>query len=261
MRPETLDITRDDRGVARLTLTRSEKHNAISSQMMDELAAAARTLGSDPEIRAIVLAGEGKSFCSGGDLVWMREQFEGSRESRIEEARRLAAMFRALNDVPKPLIARVHGNAFGGGIGLISVCDYVVASEDARFGLTEVRLGIIPATISPFVVARIGAAAARPLFMSGKMIGSRQAEALGLVNLAVPASALDDAIETELRHLLEASPQAIARAKALARSLAMPIDDLVIERVIKQLADSWETPEAAEGIGAFFERRNPSWRA
>jgi methylglutaconyl-CoA hydratase len=260
MMPETLDITRDDRGVARLTLARSEKHNAISSLMMDELTAAARTLGSDPEIRAIVLSGEGKSFCAGGDLGWMREQFEASRESRIDEAGRLAAMFRALNDIPKPMIARVHGNVFGGGVGLVSVCDYVIASEDAKFGLTEVRLGIIPATISPFVVARVGAAAARPLFMSGKTIGSRQAEALGLVNLAVPVNALDEAIEAKLQHFLEASPQAIARAKALARSLAMPIDDLVIDRVIKQLADSWETPEAAEGIKAFFERRAPSWR-
>jgi hypothetical protein len=151
--PKTLMISIDERGVARLTLTREDKHNAMSAEMIDELTEAASALGSDGRVRVVVLAGAGKSFCAGGDLEWMRAQFKASRAERIAEARRLAMMFKALNELPKPLIGCVHGSAFGGGIGLISVCDTVIASEAARFGLTEVRLGLIPATISPYVVA------------------------------------------------------------------------------------------------------------
>lgn len=259
--PEALRIETDARGVARLTLARAEKHNAISAEMMDELTAAAKELGADRRVRVIVLAGEGASFCAGGDLGWMRAQFEAGRAERISEARRLATMFRALNDIPKPVIARVQGNAFGGGIGLLSICDLVIASEGARFGLTEVRLGIIPATISPFVIARIGEGAARPLFMSGKLISASEAKTAGLVQYVVPAGDLDAAVEAEVAHFLKASPEAVARAKALARSLGSPITDTVIEDIIQQLADSWETNEAHEGIAAFFERREPSWRS
>jgi methylglutaconyl-CoA hydratase len=258
---QTLRIDTDARGVARLTLARAEKHNAMSAEMMDELTTAARELGADRRVRLIVLAGEGASFCAGGDLGWMRTQFEAGRAGRISEARRLATMFRALNDIPKPVIARVHGNVFGGGVGLLSVCDLVVASESARFGLTEVRLGIIPATISPFVIARIGEGAARPLFMSGKLISASEAKTAGLVQHVVPPEGLDAAVEAEVSHFLKASPEAVARAKALARSLGLPITDAVIEGVIQQLADTWETEEAREGVSAFFERRDPSWRS
>ncbi|WP_205927118.1 crotonase/enoyl-CoA hydratase family protein [Rhizobium sp. P32RR-XVIII] len=259
--PETLRIETDERGVTRLTLARADKHNAISAEMMDELTAAAKEFGADRRVRVIVLAGEGASFCAGGDLGWMRAQFEAGRAERISEARRLATMFRALNDIPKPVIARVQGNVFGGGVGLLSVCDLVIASESARLGLTEVRLGIIPATISPFVIARIGEGAARPLFMSGKLISASEAKAAGLAQYVVPADGLDAAVEAEISHFLKASPEAIARAKALARSLGSPITDTVIEDVIQQLADTWETDEAREGIAAFFERREPSWRS
>ncbi|WP_425327134.1 crotonase/enoyl-CoA hydratase family protein [Rhizobium sullae] len=258
--PKTLRIDIDARGVARLTLARPEKHNAISAEMMDELIAAATALGTDRGVRVIVLAGEGASFCAGGDLGWMRAQFNAGRAERISEARRLATMFRALNDLPKPMIARAQGNAFGGGVGLLSICDLVIATESARFGLTEVRLGIIPATISPFVIARIGEGAARPLFMSGKLISASQAKAAGLVEHVVHAEDLDAAVEAEVAHFLKASPEAAARAKMLGRSLGMPITDTVVESVIKQLADTWETEEAREGIAAFFERRSPSWR-
>lgn len=259
--PETLHIDIDARGLARLTLARPEKHNAISPQMMDELTAASKALGADRSVRVIVLAAQGTSFCAGGDLGWMRAQFEAGRAERISEARRLATMFRALNDLPQPVIARVQGNAFGGGVGLLSVCDLVIAAESSRFGLTEVRLGIIPATISPFVVARIGEGAARPLIMSGKLISASEAKGAGLVAQVVPPVDLDAAVEAEVGHFLKASPDAVARAKTLARSLGMPITDAVIESVIEQLADTWETEEAREGIVAFFERREPSWRS
>lgn len=256
---ETLRITVDDRGVARMTLSRPEKHNALSGEMIDALASAAHRLGSDVAVRAIVLTGEGESFCAGGDLNWMRAQFDADRAGRVREARRLALMLKALNEMPKPLIGRIHGNAFGGGVGLISICDLTIAASTARFGLTEVRLGLIPATISPYVIARIGEGAARPLFLSGKIIDAWQAHAVGLVSRVLPAEALDEAIEAEIRHILAAAPGAVARAKALARSLGAPITEDVIERVVQQLADVWETEEAREGVVAFFERRKPAW--
>jgi len=253
--PETLMISIDERGVARLTLAREDKHNAMSAKMIDELTEAANVLGSDRNVRAIVLAGAGRSFCAGGDLEWMRAQFKASRVERIAEARRLAMMFKVLNEVPKPLIGRVHGSAFGGGIGLISVCDTVIASETARFGLTEVRLGLIPATISPYVVARIGAAA-RSLFVSGRTFDAAEAKSIGLVASVVAPGDLDQAVGREVAEFIAASPQAAARAKALVRSLATPITNEVIESVVAQLADSWETDEAQAGIAAFFERRS-----
>jgi methylglutaconyl-CoA hydratase len=260
MTSQTIRIAIDERGVAELTLARPEKHNALSAEMIDALTTAAHDLGRDERVRVVVLAGEGESFCAGGDLGWMRAQFDATRSGRIVEARRLAMLFKALNELPKPLLARVYGNVFGGGIGLLSVCDMTIAAATARFGLTEVRLGIIPATISPYVIARIGEANARPLFLSGKIIDAWQAHAAGLLSRVVPEDALDEAVEAEIRHFLAASPQAAARAKALARSLGMPITDELIDRVIVQLVEAWESEEAREGLAAFFERRQPKWR-
>lgn len=260
MTSQKIRIAIDERGVASLTLARPDKHNALSAEMIDALTAATHDLGRDRAVRVVVLHGEGASFCAGGDLGWMRVQFDATREGRMVEARRLAMLFKALNELPKPLIARVHGNTFGGGIGLLSVCDMVIAAATARFGLTEVRLGIIPATIGPYVVARIGEAQARPLFISGKIIDAWQAHAAGLLSRVVAEDALDEAVESEIRHLLAASPEASARAKALARSLGMPITDTVIDRVIEQLVEAWESDEAKEGLAAFFERRPPKWR-
>ncbi|QFY61807.1 crotonase/enoyl-CoA hydratase family protein [Rhizobium grahamii] len=252
--PKTVDITTDARGVARLTLMRPEKHNAMSPEMIDDLTEAAHSLRTDPDVRLIVLAGEGKSFCAGGDLDWMRSQFAASRAERMSEARRLAMMFKALNDIPKPLIASVHGNAFGGGIGLVSVCDSAVASPQARFGLTEVRLGIIPATISPYVIARIGAPAARRFFMSGALFDAPTALRIGLVSV-VGGDDLDAALDAEIEEFLAASPQAAAHAKSLVASLSTEITAEVIEEVVRKLADSWETEEAQTRIAAFFAKR------
>ncbi|GES50138.1 enoyl-CoA hydratase [Rhizobium sp. NBRC 114257] len=258
---KTIRIATDERGVAHVTLARPEKHNALSAEMIDDLTAATDDLAHDSAVRVVVLTGEGASFCAGGDLGWMRAQFDATRDGRMAEARRLAMLFKALNELPKPLIARVQGNAFGGGIGILSVCDMVISASTARFGLTEVRLGIIPATISPYVVARIGQANARPLFLSGKIIDAWQAHAFGLLSRVVAEEALDEAVEAEVRHFLGASPQAAARAKALARSVGRPITDGMIDRVVEQLADAWETEEAREGITAFFEKRQPNWRS
>ncbi len=256
---KTIVIEKDERGVAILALNRPEKHNAMSAGMIAELTKAAAMLGADPDVRVVVLTGTGASFCAGGDLGWMRAQMGASQAERMEGARALAEMLRALNEMPKPLIGRVQGNAFGGGVGLISVCDVAIAAEGAKLGLTEVRLGLIPATISPYVVARMGEAMARRVFMSGRIFEAAEAKALGLVAKSVIPEHLDLAIEAELKPYLMAAPAAVAAAKALVRSLGPVIDDAVIGRTVAALADTWETPAAAEGLAAFFEKRAPEW--
>ncbi len=257
---ETIRVEVDGRGVARLALARPDKHNALSGTMIGELTTVARLLGADAAVRAIVLSAEGASFCAGGDLGWMKAQIEADRAARIKEAKRLALMFKALNDLEKPVIARVQANAFGGGIGLLCIADVVVAADTATFGLTETRLGLIPATISPYVVARIGEGQARPLFMSGRILDAQAAQAVGLLTRVVPSGDLDAAVEAEVAPYLQVAPGAVGQSKALARSLGMPITEAVIEATIERLADVWETDEAREGISAFLEKRQPWWR-
>lgn len=255
----SLRIDTDPRGVATLTLTRADKHNAMNAAMMAELTDAAQTLGADPAVRVVVLASEGKSFSAGADLGWMRDQVAADRAGRIAEAKRLAAMLRALNEMPKPLIARVHGNAFGGGLGLISICDVAVAVEGARFGFTETRLGIIPGTISPYVVARMGAGRARQVMMSARLFDAAEAHGLGLLGKVVAPEALDAAIEDEVTPYLNAAPGAVATAKRLVLGLGTPINDALITETVELLADQWETAEAREGLAAFFDKSKPGW--
>ncbi|RUV32803.1 crotonase/enoyl-CoA hydratase family protein [Mesorhizobium sp. M5C.F.Ca.IN.020.32.2.1] len=257
----TIRVTTDEIGVATLTLARPDKHNALSGRMIAELAGAAELLANDVKVRAVVLTGEGDSFCAGADLGWMRAQASAARNARIAEARKLALVLRALNELPKPLIGRINGQAFGGGLGLTSVCDAAVAVNTAKFGFTEVRLGLIPATISPYVLARMGEGRARRVFMSARIFNANEACELGLVARAVPPADLDAAVEGEVRHYCSASPQAVAAAKALARRLGPAIDDAIINETVALLADTWETSDASEGIAAFFDRRRPRWQA
>lgn len=256
---ETITIETDARGVATLTLNRPEKHNALSARMMDEVTEAAATLGADAAVRAVVLTGAGASFCAGGDLGWMRAQFDADPAGRNAEARRLADMLGALNTLPKPLIGRVQGNAFGGGVGMMAVCDVAVGVERARIGLTETRLGLIPATIGPYVLARMGEAMARRVFMSARLFDAAEAVHLGLLARAVPADDLDAAIEAEVKPYLACAPGAVAAAKALALRLGGAITDEAVEHSIAQLVARWEGDEAGEGIEAFFARRKPRW--
>lgn len=258
---ETIRIEQDERGVATLILDRAEKHNALSSQLIEELTQAAVALGQEKRVRAVVLTGAGKSFCAGADLSWMKEQFDASREQRMNEARKLANLLRQLNELPKPLIGRIQGQAYGGGIGVMSVCDTAIVQADARFGLTETRLGLIPATISPYVIARMGEGPARRIFMSGRLFDAAEAYSLGLCAACVDADTLDAAVDREIRPYLSASPIAVAEAKSLARSLGPTIDDAVIEETITRLADTWETEAAREGVQAFFDKRKPDWAA
>jgi methylglutaconyl-CoA hydratase len=256
---ETIKLSTDARGVGQLVLARSEKHNAMSEQMLDDLLAAARHIASDPAIRVVVLSAEGKSFCAGGDLAWMRAQMDMDPKTRSAQAGKLAYMLQALDTLPQPLIGRIHANAFGGGVGLASVCDIAIGVEGALMGLTETRLGLIPATIGPYVVARMGSANARRVFMSGRRFDAHEAQTLGLLAKVVAPDALDDAIEAEVTPYLSCAPGAVADAKALVRALSTLIDAQTIEHTIEALAQRWESPESLEGISAFFEKRAPTW--
>ena len=258
---ETVTLETDARGVATLTLTRPEKHNSLSAQLIAELSEAAAAMAGDKAIRAVVMTGAGESFCAGGDLGWMREQFAASREERMAEARKLAAMLGALNGLPQPLIGRVNGQAYGGGMGMMSVCDVAIAVDHAKFGFTETRLGLVPATISPYVIARMGEGPARRVFMSARLFGADEAVALGLAAKAVPMAELDAAVEAEVKPYLSTAPGAVARSKRLARMLGPKLDEATIERTIEALADAWEDPEAHEGVAAFFEKRPPAFKA
>lgn len=256
---ETIQVSVDSRGVANLLLSRPEKHNAMSARMLEELTQAAQRLGADPAVRVIVLSGLGRSFCAGGDLEWMREQMNADAATRAREATRLAHMLQALNSCPKPVIGRVQGNAFGGGVGLISVCDVAVGIESAKLGLTETRLGLIPATIGPYVVARMGEAMARRVFMSARLFGAPEAVQLGLLARAVAAGELDAAVEAEVVPYLSVAPGAVAAAKALVRRLGPVIDEATIAETIEALARRWDSDEASEGVSAFFEKRAARW--
>ncbi|SMF72339.1 methylglutaconyl-CoA hydratase [Tistlia consotensis] len=257
---ETLKIERDARGVATLALDRPEVHNAFDETVIAELHRAAEALGADPAVRVVVLTGEGRSFSAGGDLRWFRRQIESGREERLAGSAALAAMLRALDELPKPLIGRINGGAYGGGTGLMAVCDVAIGVEGARFGLTEVRLGLLPANISPFVIARIGAANARRVMLSGRRFEASEAVALGLLKEAVPADRLDAAVEAEVAELLLAAPGAIAATKRLIRQVATHGLEDNLDYTARALADAWETEEGQEGIAAFLEKRKPGWQ-
>ena len=254
-----IDLQVDDRGVARLALDRAEKHNALSQALIDALRDAAATIAADKDIRVVVLCSTGPSFCAGGDLGWMREQMTGDAAMKRAAAQSIAGMLGALNTLPQPVIGRIHGNAFGGGVGMACVCDIAIAADHATFGLTETKLGLIPATIGPYVLARMGAARARQVFMSSRVFDAAEAERLGIVARCVPADELDGAVEAEVAPYLACAPGAVAAAKAFARSLGPVIDDAVVARSIDSLIAQWDSPDAVEGISAFFERRKPVW--
>ncbi len=258
---ETIRIETDSRGVATLWLARGQKHNALSQTMMEEVTQAARALSDDPAVRVVVLAAEGASFCAGGDLAWMKAQMGADAATRRAGARILAGMLSALNTLPKPLIGRVHGNAFGGGVGMMTVCDIALVAAEAKFGLTEVRLGLIPATIGPYVLARMGEDKARRVYFSARIFGAAEAVALNLAARTVEGGDLDAAVEAEVSPFLQGAPGAIAAAKAQCRALGPVIDEAVIEDSIDRLVAAWEGDEAPEGIAAFFDKRKPRWQS
>ena len=251
---QTLSLTVDKRDVCYLELSLEEKRNALSALMIDELTEFAETVSEEKPYRAIVLSGKGRVFCAGGDLSWMQAQIEADRETRMKEARKLANMLKALNEMPVPLIGKIHGGAFGGGVGMACICDVTVAEDNTKLGLTETRLGLIPATIGPYVIARLGEGKARQVFMSARLFDANEAQSLGVISKVCHVDELDERIEFEIEPYLSAAPHAVGAAKDFARSLGPTIDDAVIDDSIRRLADIWEGAEAKERIDAFFNK-------
>ncbi len=251
---ETLLLARNPEGIATLTLDRPEKHHAMSARMIAELTEAAKELAADPNVRAVVLAASGPSFCAGADLAWMRAQAAADRAGKIAEASRLSAMLAALDALPKPLIARVQGNVYGGGLGLLAVSDIAVGAEGIRLALTETRLGLIPATIGPFLFRRMGQGMVRQVFFAGNGFGTDFALRAGLLHEACPADELDARIARLTDAVLKTAPGAVAAAKALCHTLGGdPAADL--RASIEALADRWESAEAQQRIAAFLGRQ------
>jgi methylglutaconyl-CoA hydratase len=234
-------------------MDRADKHNALSGDMIEQMKVAVEGLAADDAVRVVVLAARGRTFCAGGDLAWMQKQMQATPKERGEEAGKLAWMLQALNTLPKPLIGRVQGNAFGGGLGMASVCDVCIGTPDVQMALTETRLGLIPATIGPYVCARMGEARARRVFMSGRRFGADEAVELGLLARVVDADALDDAIEAEVAPYLSCAPGAVARAKALLRRLGPVIDD--DGRATKRPRASARSLKSANRVGCRAEGR------
>ena len=259
--PTTLNITVTHR-VGLVWMTRAEVRNAFNETTIAELTDAFRTLGADPGVRAIVLAAEGPAFCAGADLEWMRRMSQYSREENLADATKLATMLRTIHECPKPVIARVHGAAFAGGVGLIAACDIAVASVTAEFCLTETKLGLIPATIAPYVMRAMGHGNARRYFLTAEKFSASEAYRIGLVQNIVAPDELDSAINEVLGALMFTSAEAVTEAKRLVRDLAFrPIDDALVADTAARIAAIRQSADGREGIAAFLEKRKPRWAA
>jgi methylglutaconyl-CoA hydratase len=245
--------------VARVWLNRPDVRNAFDGLMVTELRKTLFDLSSLDGIRAIVLGGRGPSFCAGADLEWMRAMAAFSRDENLREAQALADLFFTVYQSSKPIVARVHGAALGGGSGLVAACDIPVAALGTQFGFTEVRLGIVPAVISPYVIAKIGESAARELFLTGERFEAVKAAEIGLVRAAVPEEDLDAVVEARVQELLKSGPRAIAEAKALIREVAWRRVEDVQRYTVERIADVRVSPEGQEGMRAFLEKRKPDW--
>ncbi len=252
-----LDIGVD--GVARLTLHRPEVHNALNGEMIDEIGRALDVIEADPAIRTVVLSGTGPVFCAGGDFRWQQSQKDKDRQSRIESVRPLAELLARLDTFPRLTIGRIQGPAYGGGVGMISVCDVVVATDAAKVALTEVRLGLVPGTISPYVAAKLGPSFSRRVFLNARPITPDEALHYGLFHRVVPADRLDAAIDEEIDLALSCAPGAVAITKALVRYVMSHDAEDNLIYTVDRVADFWETEEAAEGMQSFYEKRKPAW--
>ncbi len=250
----------DPRGVATVTLNRPEVHNAFDDALIAELTATLRTLAADPAVRLVVLTGAGKSFSAGADLGWMKRMAAYSEAENLADARALAALMRTLDGLDRPTVALVQGPAYAGGVGLVACCDVAICADGASFALTETRLGLIPAVIGPYVVAAIGARAARRYCLTAERFDAAEALRLGLVHQVVPADALAAAGEKIVATLLACAPNALREAKALVRRVAHgPVDEAMVEDTAGRIARIRVGPEGREGIAAFLEKRKPSW--
>jgi methylglutaconyl-CoA hydratase len=259
---QTLISTTDQRGVLTLCLNRPAVHNAFDARMIGELTAALQAADRDDTVRLVVITGAGDCFSAGADLNWMRSLMGASREENKSDAMRLVDLMRTLNYLSKPTVAKVNGSAFGGGLGLIATCDISVAAEGSLFGLTEVRLGLVPAVISPYVIRRIGETYARRYFLSAERFDSQRAYDIGLVQQTVPLARLDEAIEDIIGQILQGGPQAVTRAKQLVFDIAghsVATQKDLDESTARLIADLRVSGEGQEGLAAFLEKRKPGW--
>ena len=252
-------ISIDPRGVATVTLNRPEIHNAFNDVVIADLTGIFQRLGDDHAVRVIVLRGAGKSFSAGGDLNWMRRMAGYSREENVADAMGLATMLRTLNECPKPTLAVIHGHCFAGAVGLVAACDIAIAADAVQFALTEVRLGLIPATIGPYVVAAMGARACRRYFLTAERFGAAEAHRLGLVHEVVGPDDLDAATERHIANLLAGGPLALAAAKGLIRAVDGPVTDAMVADTAARIAEARAGEEGREGLASFFDKRKPGW--
>ncbi len=261
---QTLQVSLDPRGVLTVALNRPDVRNCFNEKVIEELGRVFTQEANRPQVKIVVLRGHGQVFCAGGDLNWMKKSIDLDYDANLKDTLTLTQMFVAMNECPKPLIGAVHGAAIGGGVGLVSVCDIVLAEATTQFSLSEVRLGIVPACIGPFVIAKVGASQARALFISAERFPAPRALEIGLVHeLADGLAALDTALERLLGNMLQCGPNAMAVAKRLVLDLSWPerrrkLSDPV-EYVSKTLADLRVSPEGQEGLRAFLEKRKPGW--
>jgi methylglutaconyl-CoA hydratase len=251
-----------DGAVARLRLNRPELHNAFDAELIAALTAALSGLGSDPGVRVVVLEGAGASFSAGADLNWMRGMASASEAENRDDALALARLLRTLDELPKPTIASVHGAAFGGGVGLVAACDIAIGVPEAKFGLTESKLGLLPAVISPYVIAAIGARQARRWFATAEIFAADEARRIDLLHDVVNATALDTAVQRQVDLLLKAGPIAAATAKSLVHRVASGDDGEAVDAANAELiARLRVSPEGQEGLSAFLDKRRPAWCA
>ena len=261
---DSLRFEVDDRGVATMTLNRPEVRNAFDHDLIEQLGARLMEVREREEIRALVITGAGDCFSAGADVNWMRSMVDAGEENNLEDALGLADLMGALHDMGKPTVARVNGHAFGGGVGLVACCDIAIASSDAKFSLSEVRLGLVPAVISPYVLDAIGVRHGRRFFLSGEVMSAKKARRIGLVHEVSKRDRLDEAIEHQLSMLLLGGPAAIRECKALIAMVdghAMSADSALRRRTAELIAQLRVTEEGQEGLRAFLEKRRPSWVA
>lgn len=246
--------------IATITLHRPEVHNAFNAQLIQDLTSAFTALASDEQLHGVVLAAEGQSFSAGADIQMMKEAISFSEDDNRQDALRLADLLHTIYTFPCAVVARVHGAAIGGGIGLVATCDIAIASEDARFGFSEVKLGLAPAVISPYVVRKIGETHARALFVTGKRFDATHAQAIGLVHTVVPLERLENTLQDTLQELESGAPQAIRSCKTLALAIGKMDNEQARSYTSKLIARLRVSEEGQEGLSAFLEKRQPHWK-
>lgn len=245
--------------IATITLRRPQVHNALNAQLIQDLTDAFAALKTDERLHGVVLSGEGPSFCSGADIGQMKDAATFTAEQNLEDAFHLADLLQAINTFPCPVVARINGTAMGGGIGLVAACDIAITAENARFAFSEVKLGIAPAVISPFVVRKIGESNARVLFTTGERFSATRAHTIGLVHAVVPPEQLDDAVTRALQELVTSAPQAIRTCKTLARTVGQMNYEDARHYTAETIAHLRIDDEGQEGLRAFLEKRKPGW--